>query len=373
MVVIPPTGGGGGSNAGGNVVSNFRPQSPSIGQIWTDPNTGRREVWTGDGWETVSEGSVTNIFGSGKDGSLVVSANLTLDFNGQDVLVKEYENLFIKSGFTLDATGVPANGGLLIIRVKTSVTWEGTLDLSDLGSDGGAANQLVLGAGQSDQEAGNAGIAPFNAFGELRAGQGGRTSRTGGSSASGGGGGASTIEDGTIGNASNIPSDSGATNSAGGPAGVKITDAADVLAGSAVGIAIGPSGGGGAGGVSGFADTSSTITSGAGGKGGGSLYITCGGNFIFASGATLDLTGADAGNGSTTQGGGKTEAAAGGGGGGGGGVGVAIVRGDITDDGSTSLAGGNAGTRSVITAGGGVAEASDGGAGATGKWLVVRG
>jgi len=370
MVVIPSVGGGG---VTGNISSGLRPQAPRLGDEFVDPYTGRREVWSGDVWVAVSEGTVTSIFGTGKDGSLVASANITLDFNSQNVLIKEYDDLHIKSGITLDATGVPSDGALLIFRVKRNFTWEGTIDLSQLGSDGGAANQLVLGAGVSDQEQGNPGDPPFNAFGELRSGQGGRTSRTGGSSASGGGGGASTVTDGTIGNASNIPVDSGATNSAGGPAGIKITDAADVLAGAAIGIAIGPGGGGGAGGVSGFADTSSTITSGAGGKGGGTIYITCGGIFNFASGASLDLSGADAGNGSTTQGGGKTEAAAGGGGGGGGGVGVAIVRGAITDDGSTTLVGGDAGTRSVITAGGGVAEASDGGAGATGKWLVVRG
>ena len=369
MVYIPRVSVG--ITSDGRISSSTRPQSPSIGDQWIDPSTGRREVWSGDRWVNVAEGITGAFFGTGRDGALVISSGVTLDFNSANVLVKEYESLHIKSGQTLDATGVPSDGGILILRIKRNFDWEGTIDLSSLGADGGASESSGGGQGYDESSKGIDGTRPFNALKEKREGSGGNTSAGNGTSnAVGGGGGASTVTAGT--DASGV----GGLSAAAG--GIKITENADTLAGVAVAMVI-CSGGGGASGGAAYGVNgpgSAGATSGAGGKGGGSLYIACGGTFNFASGAVVNLSGANGGNGSASASGesGAAAASGGGGGGGGSGVGVGVGRGGITNDGTATVNGGSGGSGATDTLPtGGSATASNGGAGGAGKFLVSRG
>lgn len=306
------------------------------------------------------------LFGEAGSGALTITSGSTaIDFGGNCSYLGQYSSITIATGATLNVKNVCNNGGILMLLVQGNVNVYGTISLSGSGSVGGAAATTIVTSGNTTaSNDGSAATAAFNSFNEARHGRGGdgaaasddaaATGGSGGASTTGSGGSVATVTAGSAVAATVIPGR--------GLSGMK------AIFGQAHGLTIGPGGGGGGGSTASHVDSytsgTATITSGVGGRGGGALYIACGGTWNFP--GTINLSGKAGTAGSIVtnivQSGGEGEAA-GGGGGGGAGSGMGACR----------TIGNNSGTRTVTGGAGGLSNNTGGGTSTTGDTDAGRG
>lgn len=267
-----------------------------------------RKKWVAG--ERLDASDLNNAFmfgGDGSDGVLnITSGTTTLDASGANIIVKNYSSVSITGTAKLTISNPAANGTILILKSQGDVIITSStvpaIDMKGMGADGGA----------SDGGAGNVGTQGFQIFNDTQHYGSGGTLGTPG-----------------IGGVAPSAFDTFTKHWYS----ITITGLQKKIMYLAVGS-------GGAAGAQG----SGSSNEGAGGKGGGSLYIECGGALNITS--TVDVSGNDGGDASRTSGSG-----AGGGGGGAAGM-ILIVYNTLTDDSGTYTAsGGDGGDGSTGTGG----------------------
>ena len=269
--------------------------------------------------------------GTGADGVGAITGDTNLDFDSNNVLIKNYTSLTIDATKTLGATNVPSTGGVMILRVSGNCVINGGIDMGGQGGDGGAG-------GTSGHESGYNGIAGYKSGmfdDEVHYGVGSAADTPGG-----GGGGHQSL--GGI----------GANGGAGGAAILGYDEHIDQDL-KAIFFVVGSGAGGG-----GYSSGSSK-NGGAGGSGGGVTILEVAGNLTFGASSTLDADGIDGGDGQD-----QPIGAGGAGGGGSGGQLYVLYSGTLTDGGVTTDVGGGAGGE----AGGPVF----GGAGGNGDYYIAK-
>lgn len=261
--------------------------------------------------------------GDGSDGALnVASGTTTIDLGGAAYVIKNYTSINIASGATLAFSNPHTNGTTIVLKSQGNVTIEGDVDLTEMGGQGGT----VSGGTSNDGDKGQ-GTIWYSNPGE--AGEPGGQ----GSNAQGGVGGAAL-------------------------------DYVQNISGKMVRISAGA--GGGAGGKG--QDSGGDIPGGAGGDGAGALIIECAGALDFDAGATIDASGSDGEDGTTSSWG----ASAGGGGGAGGFV--VIIYATLTDNSGTIIyTGGSGGAGAAGSGGSGTTANNRAGAGGGGGGNMTAG
>lgn len=335
------------------------------------------------------------IYGDGSDGALNVTSGTTqIDCTAHvdGILVKQYTSFNVSAGATLEFTNVPNGGIVFVPLVQGNFTNDGTIDMIGDGSLG------ATGATYTGSNGGNNGASatePYNAFGETRSGGGGTYDTDQGSagsaesvcvSASGAGGSSNMSNIGTVGETASTPATGvPATSAAGGTVAAAMTLGILALVSSYVGIHISPGCGGASGGAScrSHNGTGGTLsaTAGNGGRGGGSMMAFVGGDWSMT--GTINLSGSAATASSVSLGTIGTPAsqcaAAGGSCGGSSGVGIAIVKGTISNPGTYTLARGANGAQATNSSSAGaggnfkLVDAGDAGNSAAGTFKVVPG
>lgn len=266
--------------------------------------------------------------GDGSDGALsITSGTTTIDLSNASSLIKNYTSISITGTGALAFSNPHASGSIIILKSQGNVTITSStapcIDLRGMGASGGAGG--AFGASGTTGTTGALIVTDSNL-----GGVGGSIS---GTSPGAGGGRWSNI---TIYTASTLE-----------------------LNRKAIFVACGSGGGGGGGGSSAGAGTG-----GDGARGGGALYIECGGALNFTTSNGISTKGSTGSNG--------TSSTSGGGGGGGGGAGSVVIlyktltasSGTIDNSGGTGGNGAN-GSAGVGGSGGG-GGGSYGGAGGTG-------
>ncbi|MEK6798241.1 MAG: hypothetical protein AABZ12_04695 [Planctomycetota bacterium] len=278
--------------------------------------------------------------GTGADGALnLVSGTTTLDLAGALFVIRNYTSISITGTGKLTFTNPNANGTIIILKSKGTVTLASSqvpmIDASNLGAMGGAA-QASPGGNGNDGADGTGAFVLATHYGTQ-----GLVGSIGLFGGAGGTGGAPITSMGTLNiNGKLVPIACGA----GGGGGARGDNSGRY----------GPGGGGGGSIVNAGADGSWTTSgqggAGAGGRGGGALYIECAGAYNCSGTITV-----------AAQNGGASATGSGGGGGGGGGTIVILYNTLIADTGIYTVTGGLGGT-------GG----NSGGAGGNGASLVVQ-
>jgi len=271
--------------------------------------------------------------GTGADGALTLTSGATnIDCASAAVVVKNYTSISITGTGSLTFTNPHVNGTVIVLKANGAVTLTSSItpmiDVSSMGATGGSHP----GSG-GNGTSGDNGFSWNDRVVNLGAGAG---------SDDGGGGGGSYYTAGSIG--------LGSSPGAGGAAVSTLVHATQFTLFAKV-LKLWTGGGGGEG-----ASTSGNgDISGNGGRGGGALYIECGGAFNFTTTSGVSVGGANGTNASS----GKT----GGGGGGGGGSCIILYNTLTANSGTITVSGGSAGTATGT--------GSAGGAGGAGLSLVA--
>ncbi|MHA1868093.1 MAG: hypothetical protein ACTSXD_08490 [Candidatus Heimdallarchaeaceae archaeon] len=314
----------------------------------------------GDIWYAHDVNGLTKFGGTGSDGALNTTGNLSLTA-GQ---VYNYTTGAINNGHIVSLSG-STNGIPLILKFTGDLTISGDINVDGKGYSGGSRSigdtkRAAYGEGyfKCDNYYSNS----FSMTDYLvlagGGGQGGAAGDSGGAGSAGGGGG------GGCGLSSSGSNGSAGAGGAGGELGlgalkytipyIQSSTLYDYL--KHYMWAMGTGGGGGGQGTSGY-------IAGDGGDGGGMIWIECLGNITLNNTGTLS---ADGDNGIAGSSPGAGNYASGGGGGGGGGSIVILASGSITDNGiTTSVTGGTGGAGGT----GGLGNGGAGGAGGTGLFV----
>jgi len=275
--------------------------------------------------------------GTGADGAIDGSANVTITGSNDTYIEKNYTSIAAASGsktFTITPTNC-------VLHVKVSGNADFTGWTINLNSKGGPAGSG--GSGGASPSAGGSGT-PGKSYVT--------NTGTAGSGAAGQ----------YAGSVTTLTSAGGTAGEASGIVGIK-----EAIAASKV-ILIAP-GGGGAGGGGGYSP-SDNAAGGAGGAGGGCILIEVAGNITF-SGTTITATGANGSVGATST---STYNTGGGGGGGGGGGSVVILYGGtITGSNTPTVTGGNGALGGLRGAAGGGTTQCSGAGGAGGGSAAGKG
>jgi len=113
---------------------NTRPQSPKPGTLWKNLGTNEDEIWNGSQWVRLGKlDQILSAFGSGADGEVTISANTEMTSD------KNYKNLTINSGFTLDTNGY-------VLRVSGTLTLTGDIISNGFAGDAGSDATSRVGA-----------------------------------------------------------------------------------------------------------------------------------------------------------------------------------------------------------------------------------
>lgn len=257
-------------------------------------------------------------YGAGADGAYGPSTSENLDFDNNNVLIKQFSSIDIPSGATIGVENVPDDGGLLVILCTGDLTLEGKIDGKGKGSRGGlavTATSTPISVGSySDLEDGAQPTKPWNVASTARLGNGGKakvdihgTNQSIGVGVSGASGSGSDLVAGSdttaAENLANPPF------SIAGVTGGTTVDNLEIMRRMLSSYKIAPGCGGPSGGaaVGAQAQNSTTLTgtttatSGEGGRGGLSVMILCKGNVTIT--GEIDLSGGDAAAGSVSLGG----------------------------------------------------------------------
>lgn len=280
-------------------------------------------------------GTQGSFAGTGSDGALDGSANVTITGSNNTVIIKNYTSIAAAQGggktFTITPTGC-----ILIIKVRDDADLtDWTFNFTGKGHEGAAGGASVTGAATNGNAGSEGTDTVLNTIPNMviDAGDGG----AGGTLSPGTGGAAGTVT----------------------PNGVTSLVAMQALPGKW----IAPGAGGGGGGSGAANGTNNSGAGGAGGAGGGTFILQVGGDATFST-TIINCDGVNGSAGAQNDGGvGGDAAGGGGGGGGGGGMFICLYNGTLTGTPTTDINGGNGG------AGGGGATATggyDGGGGGGG-------
>lgn len=287
-----------------------------------------RAIFDGTAFQVIALGAATSsnqaLFGDGSDGDAVISADTSLTADMQ------YQNLTVATGVTVNTDG-------FIVRVRGTLTLDGTATLRCRGAVGQNGN-----GGANGRNGGNGGAAA-SLGGGGQGGKGGNAGAAGQSGVAGDAGGAGGAGgNGLIG--------AGGTSSLSSPA---LVHWARAMLGQAwlrpnlANLVKGGSGGGGGG--------SSATQGGPGGGGGGGVLLVCAQHG--AGSGRIRVPGGNGGDAGTST-------DVGGGGGGGGGFAL-VITGDASSSWTLTAAGGDGGT--------GAGTGAAGAAGANGFTQLITG
>jgi len=285
--------------------------------------------------------------GDGSDSAKTVSSSENIDFEStNNIVVKNYTTLTINASQTLGVTNIPADGGVLWIKVSGDCVINGTLGMSGQGAEGGAGGTPGVpgGTGGDGTEGFKIGWIDLISPG-AHIGYGSAWALH----VSGGGGGASHQSIGTVGE--------DGPSTGGGAIGVVIANYDTFIDQNLKIIAYAcGSGGGGSGG-------STAKTGATGGHGGMVILLEVAGDLTYGASSTLDASGEDGADGGISG-----SDKPGGGGGGAGGQIYVLYSGTLDNKGVTiDVTGGAGGICDTSTPGEG-----DGGAGGAGDYYIVE-